>query len=158
MALKDLVYQLTPSEEKKKLQAKFTKNSSDRKDSGENNICFECDKSFLESSGLEVHISQEHNADKKFECKTCRKSYSTEENLLAHILQTHEKKFDCDSCETSFKSEQELKIHDNEDHTNNYDCEQCDYQSHSQVSLDKHIDYKHTHKSKQCKGIRGKKW
>ena len=155
-ALKELVCQLLPGEEPDKLVMKTPNSTSEHQDKLQNNTCSKCGKDFARYINLEVHVRQEHQELNKFDCITCKKSYSIKENLWAHIEQNHVKKFDCDSCEKSFKTEQELKLHDEEDHTNNYDCEQCDYQSSSESLLNKHIEIKHLSIQKECKGVGSK--
>ena len=109
-ALKELVCQLLPGEEPEKLVMKTPKSISEHQDKLQNSTCSECGKVFAKFISLEVHVRQEHQELNKFDCITCKKSYSIKENLWDHIAQNHAKKFDCDSCEKSFKTEQDLNF------------------------------------------------
>ena len=126
-------------------------------DKVKDNICVECGKLFSKFIYLETHMRKEHPERETFECTSCRKQYSTKENLRYHIAEEHTKKFNCDSCKKSFKSEQELKLHDEKDHTTNYDCNECDHQNTSEILLNKHIQLKHSSDLRECKGLGSQK-
>lgn len=74
--LKELVEQLLPGN-RKEVQTTATDKTSNTNETVANNICDECGKQYANIYNLEAHVRQEHSEIHAFECKTCKKVFST---------------------------------------------------------------------------------
>lgn len=73
--------------------------------------CPYCDKTFTQSTHLEVHV-RSHIGYKPYECTYCHKRFTQGGNLRTHLrLHTGEKPFACDICKRSFSRKGNLEMH-----------------------------------------------
>ena len=89
--LKELVKKLRPDENKKHETETSIKNSSIENNKIDAHICRECGQQFSNVINMEAHVRQEHTKTRPFQCTSCRKIYSTRENLWSHIAEYHKK-------------------------------------------------------------------
>ncbi|XP_059608106.1 ATM interactor [Phlebotomus argentipes] len=73
------------------------------------NCNYNGDKHFLQRKHLKQHLLKVHTA-KNYKCDQCRKAFSTQNFLMAHVRQCG-KEFKCSECEWVFKSREALLTH-----------------------------------------------
>ena len=74
--------------------------------------CDICDKMFITSSYLRLHITTVHDKIKAFPCPHCPYKATQSGDLKKHILtHTRKKNFKCDLCDKKFTLKGSLKLH-----------------------------------------------
>ena len=137
-------------------------------------MCNQCGKYFWAKKALKKHTLTVHDGLKKFECKTCKKTFSQKGNLNTHIkvwkhfqektivasnadalindIQSKngpndvEKIFECDACEESFADKSELGNHLSTVHNFNNKCNVCEKELNDFKELKIHFDLAHSKK------------
>ncbi|KAF8782483.1 Zinc finger protein 227 like protein [Argiope bruennichi] len=107
--------------------------------------CGVCKKSFSSNSNLLNHI-QKHNGDKKYVCHICQKKFMQNVYLKRH-LRTHtgERPYTCEECFRCFAKRAQLNIH-SRIHTGEmpYSCDICSKKFRHVGSLKYHSFFVHT--------------
>lgn len=97
----------------------------------EHNSCGICAKVFGNPKNLRRHLLVHMDIPK---CKSCKKSFESEEELQEHKTQKHSKKFVCDQCGASYERKQSLKRHGVIKHSSNdYHPLKCPFQDCAKV-------------------------
>ena len=101
--------------------------------------CGDCEKSFKNIQGLEVHITSIHKGI-WYSCKNCNYKASKKGILKAHQESKHEGvKYSCDQCDHKAAQKSGLLIHKQSVHQGvTYSCNLCDYQATQQCHLKTH--------------------
>uniref|UniRef100_T1GZ30 C2H2-type domain-containing protein n=1 Tax=Megaselia scalaris TaxID=36166 RepID=T1GZ30_MEGSC len=74
--------------------------------------CKQCDKTFTQMTNLLRHIQTVHSGLRPFECEVCHKTFTQQGNLQRHQLtHTGEKPFKCKRCGRAFSQRINLKKH-----------------------------------------------
>uniref|UniRef100_A0A1Q3F480 Uncharacterized protein n=1 Tax=Culex tarsalis TaxID=7177 RepID=A0A1Q3F480_CULTA len=76
--------------------------------------CHECGKVFSAQWQLTQHARYNHRGVKaRFECKVCKRNFSTALGLRTHILSSHagHRPFQCESCDANYRTAADLKHH-----------------------------------------------
>jgi RNase P subunit RPR2 len=104
-------------------------------------IC--CSRRFRQRSALVDHL-EIHANPKRFECRDCRKIFSSQSNLRTHITTAHlpQKRFQCDACGKFANSKSRLAVHlkTHSSLTSKLTCphKDCSKLFHNQQSLKNH--------------------
>lgn len=108
-------------------------------------ICPFCAKSFARKTGLDIHIKNVHNKEKRLECSVCKYKFNTRAHLRRHEA-THsaERSKICEQCGKAFKTKESLAIHvRRHEGTNplNFSCNQpgCTFKFPSKNRLETHM-------------------
>ncbi|XP_066150215.1 zinc finger protein 883-like isoform X3 [Euwallacea fornicatus] len=73
--------------------------------------CCNCKKTFRDNTQLKVH-ARKHTGEKPFECKVCHKKFTVNGNLNKHMrIHTGEKRFECTDCGKKFTQFAHLEDH-----------------------------------------------
>ena len=85
------------------------------------------------------------NANERYECDQCHKTYSKTSGLWQHKQSAHHGvKYACDQCNYQATQKCDLTKHIQSKHeVVKYACDQCDFQSNWRQQLTKHIQSKH---------------
>ncbi|CAH0687431.1 unnamed protein product [Chilo suppressalis] len=108
----------------------FTKVNTHMNKHYQNNICYECGKSFSAPSRLKAHLAIHASTTKEQpKCTKCDKVFSTKIQKYSHIALVHgpEYRYRCPFCKDSFKSYLLRSKHLNEAHDRKveYQCHLC---------------------------------
>jgi len=122
-----------------------------RKEHGVTYPCSECDKVYLTSEKLEVHINYAH--DKRiYQCDLC--AYQTNNKWTIrnhHKLKHTDEQFYCDQCQFISKTKTSLRLHVEAKHEGKrFYCEQCEYSAQYSGGLNRHIKMVHEGVTYQC--------
>lgn len=103
-------------------------------------ICNLCNKTFISSAHLALHLSS-HNKERKFRCSTCGKYFHQSAHLIAHRM-THsgDRPFKCPECGKTFVRASHLTTH-RRLHTGEkpFKCTFCDKSFTQKAGLLSHI-------------------
>ena len=72
--------------------------------------CQFCDKTFVQSGGLDRHVKNSHEGIKAFSCQVCKKCFTGKQQLNIHRKTPHEK-FSCGPCDKIFGRKEALETH-----------------------------------------------
>ena len=66
--------------------------------------CDACDKVFMRSNNLKLHIDSVHEGRKSFTCDFCKSEFTQNSSLRRHMDRKHgeKKRFKCSTCNASF--------------------------------------------------------
>ena len=108
--------------------------------------CPKCDKSFLHSRSVHIHIRSAHEGV-RYACSQCDYQATKQSHLTVHIQSKHEDEgvmYACNQCEYQAKQRSNLTIHIQSKHEGvKYACNQCDYQATHPGTLTRHIQSVH---------------
>jgi C2H2 type zinc finger protein len=77
-------------------------------------VCDKCEASFARKEGLTYHAENDVCAVKKFKCKYCPKSYTTETSKYRHIRQKHEEEIEEDRRNKTLEEQVKMLIQENQ--------------------------------------------
>lgn len=87
------------------------KSFTDRNDWESHFCCYFCRKTFSSNLDLSAHLEL-HSEEKPFACSVCSKAFKKRSNLTAHFrVHTGEKPFSCPMCDKSFTHRQHMQTH-----------------------------------------------
>lgn len=105
------------------------------------------DRSFYSKSEFNLHMSRNHNPDKKYECKTCLRKFSVRKDLSLHLpMHTLEKAIQCELCGQQFARKTSLSHHIQRhirDLEPKIPCKLCDKTFPKKFDLWKHVRENH---------------
>ena len=133
---------------------------------GEELFCAKCSLRFGKPSLLELHESIVHVKEKSrasvanievklkktpFECKNCRKNFTTKGSLDRHISAVHEGRtmsFECEKCQKSYTTKCSLDRHVSSIHEGRkpFECDLCEANFSSKKELTRHKENNHEQK------------
>lgn len=107
-------------------------------------ICTICDRSFQNTSTLNLHIRILHNGEELFKCSTCNKSFESRAKQKNHETRVHsdEKLFKCTECVKEFSQPHSLKAHYSAHHSVDkmmFNCTFCQKSFVLKCYLTKHL-------------------
>ena len=114
--------------------------------------CDQCDKCYSSSKYLYCHRLRVHGA-KRFSCKYCMKSFTTNTNMLRHVSLIHEKHkpkpFSCAVCPKAFSLKANLQEHVQTVHYRfyNFHCDICKAGFRRKKQLESHKENVHSNMS-----------
>lgn len=114
--------------------------------------CDHCQKRYSQKMSLRVHIQHEHLNYSNIECEWCKKKFTCQSRLKAHIVKhTGERNFACTICDGKFVTKESLLYH-TRTHTGErpYKCPHCDLRLLSASRRAAHIRSQHTDATQQC--------
>lgn len=103
--------------------------------------CKFCEKKFINSHCLKVHVARIHEKISYFFCEICGKGCTTKSDLLWHMdKHTQERNYSCDLCGLKFKSTNSLRNHKrrHEAIELNKQCSVCKKEFRSTTALNNH--------------------
>lgn len=105
------------------------------------------DRSFYSKSEFNLHMSRNHNPDKKYECKICLRKFSVRKDLSLHLpMHTTEKAIQCELCGQQFARKTSLSHHIQRhirDLEPKIPCKLCDKTFPKKFDLFKHVRENH---------------
>ncbi|XP_075053386.1 PR domain zinc finger protein 15 isoform X2 [Mixophyes fleayi] len=92
--------------------------------------CEECSKLFSRKESLKQHVSYKHSrneveADYRYRCATCEKTFRVEGFLEFHNCRTDDKSFQCEMCYRFFSTNSNLSKHKKKHGEKKFACEIC---------------------------------
>ncbi|XP_066956946.1 zinc finger protein 26-like [Macrobrachium rosenbergii] len=85
--------------------------------------------------------SEAANVDKRYECTTCRKCFSSKRSLTVHMDGHYGiKRYKCDMCNKSFKQKRNLSVHAQKCMPNEHDCIICNLNFWTKEELYAHME------------------
>lgn len=112
-------------------------------------VCGICEKVFQNQKNLKRHLLVHSDVPK---CKTCKKKFKSEEELMEHNKQKHSTTFVCDQCGNTFERKQSLKRHRTIKHaTDDYNALKCPINGCEKVFAVKSIYEDHIHRHANIK-------
>lgn len=115
--------------------------------------CTFCEKKFINSHCLKVHVARIHEKVSYFFCEICGKGCTTKSDLLWHMdKHTQERNYSCDICGLKFKSTNSLRNHKrrHEAIEANKQCQICKKEFRSTTALNNHKLVHSNEKRYQC--------
>ena len=113
-----------------------------------NQTCQICDQTFTDKSELEQH--RKSHVDTEYNCEMCEYKTQDKELLKTHVNFQHEgpaRKFECSTCKNTFSAELELeehiKLHEKVASLGDYQCNLCEHKALSKEDLEKHLHDEH---------------
>lgn len=105
--------------------------------------CTVCTKRFSYKHVLVTHMRVHNKEQYKFKCTLCNYVANTISLLNDHLSKTHQQKLYCKTCDRSFKSDESLKEHMRRCHNQyqNYQCTECNRTFNIKSLYDKHLAY-----------------
>ncbi|KAK3912403.1 Zinc finger protein 358 [Frankliniella fusca] len=107
--------------------------------------CTECNKTFSQACGLQLHIKR-HRNERDFACPHCDYKAYTKVDLTRHqTIHTGEKNKICEFCGKAFAKDSTLRDHVKAIHERNtkHECEICGFVTHRPNNLRVHIRMRH---------------
>ena len=121
-----------------------------------------CDKIFTTKQELKIHFKECHSAVnnqklalkvgrkkrkiKKFRCRICKLSFTSENLLESHVTTDHHEELPgikCEFCMQRFATDYEIAQHIEAVHSDEYPCPICSQYFNSNDDLDEHLDSEH---------------
>lgn len=107
--------------------------------------CTECNKTFSQACGLQLHIKR-HRNERDFACPHCDYKAYTKVDLTRHqTIHTGEKNKICEFCGKAFAKDSTLRDHVKAIHERNtkHECDICGFVTHRPNNLRVHIRMRH---------------
>ena len=113
----------------KNVHLKIPVEKVEKQTNGEKIQCEQCDKIVKRRTDLKLHIKRAHLKIKDHICETCKKAFSTINELTTHEIVHKEKKFSCNICALKIRSKRSLVDHMERRHMGipkkPYFCQDC---------------------------------
>ena len=127
--------------------------------------CRLCEISYSEYNDLKRHRKTiQHTRKQKlrrFQCKTCNAQFTREDNLIRHVIASHEtaehEKFRCEFCPSTFSRVEDWERHSINFHTKDrswVSCNICEKSYSRQDNLERHMKSVHRGDRFKCKECR----
>ncbi|KAJ0066162.1 hypothetical protein NL108_001390 [Boleophthalmus pectinirostris] len=119
--------------------------------------CMDCDKHFLHSSHLKIHLSTHKQSSlSKYPCNHCNNSFSSSHDFLNHLrnhdetLRYGQQGFVCPVCHQCFGSPAELVFHFPTHPSETFECKICNTTFLTASKLKEHVCHTKNSKCKKC--------
>lgn len=116
--------------------------------------CDSCEYTCFTQANLSTHKASKHSTD-IWKCFECARTFSNTSSLKEHVWSVHEKQrpFKCDECDYTCAHRSYIKIHKRSKHGEGriyctYD--DCDYETYTNSHLDNHIKVVHLQEKHIC--------
>ena len=110
--------------------------------------CDSCTFSSQNKHDVVIHVSKEHQNEKRFSCGLCPYKSLRKYDLIKHLTGTHatDKPFTCPHCSYATSRSGDLRIHIKGKHKSKgypFQCPHCNYKSSRKGDLEIHIGGRH---------------